>query len=203
MRAVVALVALLASVPAFGQIPDDAHRYRYQLTRQARLVWGLGAPIATFAAQIHQESAWRADARSHVGASGLAQFMPKTATWIAGEYPDELAGAQPLNPAWAIRAMVRYMRWLWDRTIGLNDCEHMAFALSAYNGGLGNLNKEIASAERRGFSTLRWFGHVEVANERADWAWRENRGYPLRILTVLEPRYHAAGWGAKSCQYQS
>lgn len=31
-------------------------QYRRDLTRSARLVWGLDAPVATVAAQIHQES---------------------------------------------------------------------------------------------------------------------------------------------------
>ena len=34
-------------------------------------MWGLGAPISVFAAQVHQESAWRPEAVSHVGAQGL------------------------------------------------------------------------------------------------------------------------------------
>jgi membrane-bound lytic murein transglycosylase MltF len=195
----ISVASLCVACEARGQIPDDAPRYRNLLTRQARLVWGLNAPISTFAAQIHQESGWRADARSHVGAAGLTQFMPQTAAWIAQEFPEALSSPEPLNPAWAIRAMVRYMQWLYDRVHAVNHCERMAFALSSYNGGLGNLNKEIREADARGLDGMRWFGHVEKVNKRAEWAWKENRGYPLRILKVLEPRYHAAGWGAKSC----
>ena len=39
-------------------------------------------------------------------ASGLAQFIPRTAEWISGIYPNEL-GERAYNPTWAIRALVR------------------------------------------------------------------------------------------------
>lgn len=51
----VLLLALLAA-PAWGQIPAQANIYRAQLMREARAAWGLEAPVALFAAQIHQES---------------------------------------------------------------------------------------------------------------------------------------------------
>ncbi len=63
------LIALLA-VPVWGQIPAQANIYRARLTREARAAWGLEAPVALFAAQVHQESGWREDARSSVGALG-------------------------------------------------------------------------------------------------------------------------------------
>ncbi|WZB64465.1 lytic transglycosylase domain-containing protein [Achromobacter xylosoxidans] len=47
----------------------------------------MDAPVSTFAAQIHQESAWRPGAVSAVGAQGMAQFMPATSSWIAGLSP--------------------------------------------------------------------------------------------------------------------
>ncbi|MDO4769711.1 MAG: lytic transglycosylase domain-containing protein [Brachymonas sp.] len=83
---VVALLALglaaqAQAQPVGLQIPARAHQYRRVLTQQAYAQWGLDAPIAALAAQVHQESAWRPEAVSHVGARGLAQFMPATARW--------------------------------------------------------------------------------------------------------------------------
>lgn len=185
---------------AFGQIPADAGKYKRDLIRNARLVWGLDAPISTFAAQIHQESGWRPDAKSPVGATGLAQFMPKTADWISGLFI-ALQDNQPSNPAWAIRALVEYDRWLYERVPpSLSHCERMAFVLSAYNGGLGWLQKDVALTRERGANPKLWFGHVEMHNSgRADWAFKENRGYPNRILLNLEKRYRDDGWGIQSC----
>lgn len=59
---------------AAPSIPAQALQHCFQLIREARVQWGMSAPTATFAAQIHQESTWNADAVSPVGAQGLAQF---------------------------------------------------------------------------------------------------------------------------------
>ena len=108
--------ALLSFVlPARAQVPQAAQQYRALLVRTAHAAWGLDAPVAVFAAQVHQESAWRPDAVSRVGAQGMAQFMPATAKWISGIDP-ALAARQPYSPAWALRALVTYDRWLYDRT---------------------------------------------------------------------------------------
>ena len=81
-----ALLVLMAAgmwsmVRAQVQPPQAAARYKLTLLREAHSQWGLDAPVAAFAAQVHQESGWRADAVSRVGARGLAQFMPATARW--------------------------------------------------------------------------------------------------------------------------
>jgi soluble lytic murein transglycosylase-like protein len=190
--------ALLLCAPrAFGQeIPRAAVQYRHALTSSARLVWGLNAPVATFAGQVHQESAWRADARSPY-ADGLAQFTPATAEWIGDVYPD-LAARQPFNPAWALRALVRYDRFLWTRNPAATECDRMAFALASYNGGEGWLRREQARAAAKGADRLRWFAHVERHCIRADWACRENRDYPRKILLKHQLVYTA--WGlATAC----
>jgi hypothetical protein len=114
------LITLLVP-PARGQVPAQANIYRAQLTREARAAWGLEAPVVLFAAQIHQESGWREDARSPVGALGLAQFMPGTAAWIAQLYPANLGDAAPLDARWALRALVTYDLWLWERLTEFRD----------------------------------------------------------------------------------
>ncbi len=194
MRPWLALV-LVAFAPATAEaqeIPREAVRYQRQLMREAQAVWGLKAPIALFAAQIHQESGWRADARSKF-AGGLAQFTPDTAAWIGSAYKD-LAGAEPFNPSWAMRAMVRYDRHLFDRIEAVSPCDQWAMTLSAYNGGLGWLKRDKALTLRAGLDPLRWWENVELHSPRADWAIRENRGYPRRIMLDLQSRYHR--WGA-------
>ncbi|MCQ8811532.1 transglycosylase SLT domain-containing protein, partial [Escherichia coli] len=77
--------------------PQDSLQYRDDVIRNARLEWGLSAPVADFAAQLHQESGWRADAISPAGAQGLAQFMPATADWLSLLIP-MLSSREPFNP---------------------------------------------------------------------------------------------------------
>jgi soluble lytic murein transglycosylase-like protein len=190
------LLAVLVASPVAAQVPRDAVPYQRTLTGQARAVWGLDAPLATFGAQIHQESGWRIDARSKY-AGGLAQFTPETAQWIGGLYP-ELARPDVFNPAWALGALVRYDKFLWEKNNGADSrCDRMAFTLVGYNGGQGNVQREKNAARLAGAAPGRWWGAVERFCLRRDDACLESRGYPERILRVLEPRY--AGWGPRSC----
>mgnify|MGYP003176903942 FL=1 len=180
-----------------AQPPQAALQYRDDVIRNARLEWGLSAPVADFAAQLHQESGWRPDAISPVGAQGLAQFMPATADWISQLMPG-LNSREPFNPAWAIRALVSYDRWLWQRVSAASDCERMAMTLSGYNGGLGWVQRDRRLASQKGLDSTRWFGHVATVNAgRSTASWRENRHYPQRILFTLAPRY--LSWGGASC----
>ncbi|MFI5447740.1 transglycosylase SLT domain-containing protein [Polaromonas sp. UC242_47] len=181
------------SVACAQGIPRDAQRHQATLKREAQRVWGLNAPVATFAAQVHQESRWREDARSPVGAVGLAQFMPATSNWIGGLYVS-LGDRAPTNPTWALRALVTYDRWLADRIKAVDDCERMAFTLSAYNGGLGWVYKRQRLSKEPGRcldATCTINPGVTPASQR------ENQHYPEVILRRYEPLY--AGWGAGSC----
>lgn len=190
-----AMATWAMSAPA---IPQRAAQHRALLTREARAQWGLDAPIATFAAQIHQESAWRDDAVSHVGAQGLAQFMPATAKWLPQVAP-ETGEPMPFSASWSIRAMVTYDRWLWRRVRAASDCDRMAMTLSAYNGGLGWLQRDQALVEAIGMNPGLW-SHVAMVNAgRSAANFKENRGYPTRILNVLTNLYRAAGWGKGAC----
>ncbi|EHN5173272.1 lytic transglycosylase domain-containing protein [Salmonella enterica] len=177
--------------------PPAALKYRSDVIRASRVDWGLNAPVADFAAQLHQESGWNPAARSPVGAQGLAQFMPSTTDWIGGVFP-ALEAREPYNPGWAIRALVNYDRWLWQRVAVPDRCERMAMTLSGYNGGAGWVNRDRRLARRRGLDDTRWFGAVATVNAgRSPAAWRENRHYPQRILLDLAPRYLT--WGGASC----
>lgn len=187
------LATLASSAEAADQVPRDALRYQGTLTREAQRVWGLRAPVATFAAQVHQESRWRADARSPVGAQGLAQFMPSTAQWIGG-LQASLGERAPANPVWALRALVVYDQWLSERIRADSPCERMAFALSAYNGGLGWVYKRQRASATPGVC----MGATCTINPGiAPAAQRENEQYPRLILTRYEPLYR--GWGPGSC----
>lgn len=180
--------------PAHAQVPHVAARYKLTLLREAHSQWGLDAPVAAFAAQIHQESAWNPEALSRVGAQGLAQFMPATATWWCERGRVSLVDCSPRNPAWALRAMVGYDRWLYERTPQrYTPHERLWVALRAYNGGLGHWQAEAAAA---GFAqpTLSQVDAACGKARRAVVHCRENLGYPRRILVDLQPRY--AGWGA-------
>lgn len=194
--AVVSVVALLLALagPAFAQeVPPGAQRYRAKLLRAAHTQWGLDAPVAVLAAQVHQESAWNPQAVSRVGARGLGQFMPGTATWWCEINKLKPEQCQPHNPTWALRALVGYDKWLFDRAPGRYSAyDRMHVALRAYNGGLGHWQAE-AKATGLPQPTV---DEVAVAcgqAKRHTSHCKENLGYPARILGMLQPRYQT--WG--------
>ncbi len=195
-------VALLAAALAFllalmqvqgGEPPAAAKPYQRALLREARLAGGLDAPVAVFAGQIEQESGWGPNAKSAF-ANGLAQFTPATAQWISGAYPKELGHADAFNPEWAIRALVTYDERLYAGLSAATECDRWAFALSAYNGGLGWVVRDRALCAAAGCTPAVWFGGVDSYTARSAAAARENRAYPKRILFVTQ--HHYEGWGA-------
>lgn len=94
-----------------------------------------GVPAPVLAAQLETESNWRADARSPVGAQGLAQFMP--ATWETYGH-----GGDPFNPAHAIAAQGRFMGHLMDRAEASDiHGDPLELALAGYNAGFGSVQR--------------------------------------------------------------
>lgn len=197
-KAAQAQPAPVALMPGALRIPET---FEDTLLRESQRVFGLAAPIAALAAQLHQESGWRPDARSPY-ALGLAQFTPGTASDMARRYPNELSPAAPLDPRWAIRAQVHYMRDLRAQAskFAADGCEAYAFTLSGYNGGSGWWPRDRKLAKAAGADDTRWWANVERHTSRSAAARRENRDYPVRILRTLQPRYAAGGApGARVC----
>ena len=194
---VAALFLLSASAHAQVHIPPVSATYRLALEREAARNFGLNPPAARLAAQIQQESGWRATAASAY-AQGLTQFTPATAKWLPSVCP-AVGEPDPWDPQWALRAQSCYMAFLLGRVKpyryagAMTDCTRWSFAFRAYNGGEGMLNRERLAAQRGGADANDWRA-VEPYRVRAGWAHRENVAYPRRILLVLEPAYLAAGW---------
>ena len=83
---------------------------------------------ALVAAVIEQESRFKPRARSHVGARGLMQLMPRTGRWM---------GARDLyNPEQNVDAGVKYIKYLDKRFNG-----DLKKIIAAYNGGEGNVKR--------------------------------------------------------------
>ena len=71
IRMILMMALLSAPFPQPGlasDIPRAAERHRAELIRVSRAVWGLEAPVAVFAAQVHTESWWRNGTVSSAGA---------------------------------------------------------------------------------------------------------------------------------------
>ena len=101
--------------------------YREGVVNQAR---ASALDPAWVYAVIRQESSFRPDARSPVGALGLMQIMPATGRQIAQELRDVVADPPLLHPETNIRYGVHYLRRMLAR---LQDNPMLATA--AYNAG--------------------------------------------------------------------
>jgi soluble lytic murein transglycosylase-like protein len=176
---------------ASAQVSPAAEAYRRDLVRASQDVWGMDAPVSLLAAQIHQESAWRADAVSPAGAQGLTQFMAATAADVARRYGG--GPANPFDPRWAMTAQSRYLRELHGAIAGAaNPSERMAFALASYNGGPRWVQRRRAASSTPG----RCFNAAcDINPDVSAASQRENRAYPRKIILEIMRRYHAAGWG--------
>ncbi|MDO5625028.1 MAG: transglycosylase SLT domain-containing protein [Pseudomonadota bacterium] len=197
------LVAISLPVSAQVRVPERSALYRIQLQQVAARQFGLkgDAKVARLAAQVHQESAWNPRAASPF-AHGLTQFTPATAAWLPTVCPD-VGPVDVWDPGWSLRAQSCYMAWLLRRVRpfvyagSMSDCTRWAYALRAYNGGEGWLQRERLAAQRGGADANNWRA-IEPYRVRAGWAHRENTDYPRRILLVLEPAYIRAGWNGRA-----
>jgi soluble lytic murein transglycosylase-like protein len=191
---------VLISSASIAQIPANAHQYRQDIEAAAVEYYGIDAPVARLAAQVHAESSWRPEAQSPY-AQGLMQITPATAAWLAEINPQQLKPHDPWNPQWSIRAGVYYTHWLHQRygDRWATACDAWAGGvLSPYNGGWRHVITERAMAVAADLDRARWFSHVEMMVGRSESAWRENRRYVQKILMQLEPMYLAAGWHGKA-----
>jgi hypothetical protein len=90
-----------------------------------------GLPVEFFARVIWQESRFDAKVVSAKGARGIAQFMPRTASWHGL--------ADPLDPIEALRHSSAYLREL------LNQFGNLGLAAAAYNAGPARVSAWLTS----------------------------------------------------------
>ncbi|MCP4874954.1 MAG: transglycosylase SLT domain-containing protein [Gammaproteobacteria bacterium] len=107
-------------------------------------------------AQMYQESRFNPKAKSHVGARGLMQLMPRTAKAMGVKNVSD--------PAHSIQGGIKYLDWLRDRFDSkLPISERLWFTLAAYNAGAGHVHDARRLAGQLGHNPDRWFGHTEEA----------------------------------------
>ena len=100
---------------------------------------------ALIAAVIYAESHFRDGQTSAAGAQGLMQITPATAHMIARKSGGVAFTVEDLaTPQVNIAYGSWYLRYLLQRYAG-----NETFALAAYNGGEGNVDRWIAAAEQR------------------------------------------------------
>ena len=143
--ALVAGLAVSLTWPGFHHaVREIALPLRHEdiIRQQAR---DKGLDPALIAAVIYAESRFRDGQTSAAGAQGLMQITPATARMIARKSGGVAFTVRDLGtPQVNIAYGAWYLRYLMGRYAG-----NETFALAAYNGGEGNVDRWIAAAERR------------------------------------------------------
>jgi len=143
-------------------------------------------------AQMYQESKFNPKAKSHIGARGLMQLMPRTAK--------EMGVKDISDPASSIRGGVKYLDWLRDRfDADLPISDRLWFTLAAYNAGAGHVHDARRLAGQLGHDPDRWFGHTEQAMlllEKKQYAKKARYGYvngsePVNYVRDIKQRFEA------------
>jgi membrane-bound lytic murein transglycosylase MltF len=115
------------------------------------------------AAQAYQESGLDQSKRSHVGAIGVMQVMPTTAS----DKRINVKGIEKLEPN--ILAGTKYLRLLEDQYFndpGISQVDKMLFTFAAYNAGPARIQGLRRDAPKQGLDPNRWFQNVEVMASR-------------------------------------
>lgn len=182
-------IAALCYLPFVVHAADPSAPYRSTLVREAQAMYGPDAPVPMFAGQIRQESGWRANVTAWDNGRGLAQFMDGTTRQVTALFP-ELGPANPYDPRWAMRALVRYDGWIYKRMKGKDACQKWGAALKGYNAGPGY----VMQAQAKSADPLTWFGVTEyVPTRQSAQNFEYSRTYPRKILFKHQALYAALG----------
>lgn len=123
-------------------------------------------------ALIVQESGFKEQAVSPVGAKGLMQLMPETAK--------ELGVTNPFEPETAIAGAIRYLRGLYDLYQESSHPNRIRIALASYNGGRGH----IKDAQK-----------IAIYHKDEPHLWESIRK-KLGLLTEKDKELHSKVWKA-------
>lgn len=104
------------------QLAEDIYRIARSEGIDPKIAFGL----------VKTESSFRLRAKSHVGARGLTQVMPRTAKWMVPGTKEEDLYDQRTN----LQLGFRYLNWMIDKYRG-----DVRLALLAYNRGPGTVDK--------------------------------------------------------------
>lgn len=140
--------------------------------------------------QMYQESRFDPKAKSHAGALGLMQVMPRTAA--------QFGYRNLYEPETNIAASLAFIDWLNDRfpdSLPLE--ERIYFSLAAYNAGHAHVHDARRLARKLGKNPDKWFGHVEEAMlllSRPEYYRHARFGYvrgsePVNYVREIRERY--------------
>ena len=216
------LVWAWASPALAEQLPPNAKTYLPVLASEIAIRWPAAPMPSALAAQVEQETCislkskgcWNPRTELKTNREygfGLGQ-LTVTSRFNAWEEVKAMDGGlkdwrweDRYDPTLQLRALVVKDRFNFDRfKLASSDNDRLAFALAAYNGGLGGIFADVKlCGATKGCDPGRWFGNVEHTSLKARTKvhgygqsfFAINRGYVRDVLTVRRSKYVEAMGG--------
>ena len=174
--------------------PRECAVLRSTLTREARVRFGLDAPVPLLTGMIYQESSCNPSARNRYdGGAGLGQLTGQAnIDWITDR--GGFGAPDVFNPAWNLRASFWLLDWGNRQLQAVDECQRYGAGLFVYNAGI----KYGLQAQRKSREPGVWFGATELIDTtQSEENWRYSHDYPRRIIYRHQPRFSA--WGRTVC----
>jgi len=186
-RCIMALLLVMLFAPpalAFERynrvVKFDKHFKKY-----AKRYFGPNFDWRHFKAQAIAESRLKEKAKSHVGALGVMQIMPKTFEEIRHKNPS-IKGTRE-QPRWNIAAGIYYDRKLWNLWKAERPFEdRLGFMFASYNAGSGNILKAQRLAREKQLNENLWQSIEPVLPQITGKRSAETINYIKRIALIKE-----------------
>jgi membrane-bound lytic murein transglycosylase MltF len=158
-------------------------KYDSYFKKYSKHFFGPGFDWKYFKSQAIAESNLDSDAKSHVGAKGIMQIMPKTFEEIKYKNPSIKGTSQ--QPKWNIAAGIYYDRTIWKLWKAKRPfIDKLGFMFGSYNAGKGNILKAQKIAKRNGMDPNRWSSIEKSLKKVTGKHSRETIGYVDKINKV-------------------
>ncbi|MEA3486721.1 MAG: transglycosylase SLT domain-containing protein [Thermodesulfobacteriota bacterium] len=160
-------------------------KYDRYFSKYSKRYFGPGFDWRYFKAQAIAESRLKAKAKSHVGALGIMQIMPRTFKDIARKNP-HFQGAIT-RPRWNIAAGIYYNRILWKEWKARRPFQdRINFMFGSYNAGKSNIIKAQRIAGKQSLNENLWRSIEQTLPEVTGKKSGETIGYIKKINKIKE-----------------
>ncbi len=158
-------------------------KYDAYFKKYAKHSFGPGFDWRYFKSQAIAESNLNPNAKSHVGAKGIMQIMPRTFDEI--KYKNPSIKGSSLQPKWNIAAGIYYDRSIWKLWKAKRPfMDKLGFMFGSYNAGKGNIIKAQKVAEKTGMNPNHWSSIEKTLPEITGRHSKETIGYVNKINKV-------------------
>ena len=164
---------------------NNVVKYDKYFSKYSKRYFGVSFDWKYFKAQAIAESNLKSDAKSHVGAEGVMQIMPRTFKEI--KYKNPSIKGNRKQPRWNIAAGIYYDRYIWKTWKAerpFND--RLNFMFGSYNAGKGNIIKAQKISGRKGMNENVWQSIEKTLPEVTKDRSKETIGYVKKINIIKE-----------------